>query len=294
MNKELSRRYERSLKELVEKWSEKAEVQGLVVYGSFLTSKMGRYSDLDLFIVKVGSDDMDSRVYLDGDELFNISVIGVEEFRRRLNASCLGELRMMLARYKVLFDREGELQKMLEQAAPCTNEEHDKYAITLLFHFLLELGRAENFFDLGETLDALHHSFHACEHDLRLALLDEELPFDTDVFHAGLSVKPELVTAIQDVMGDSSYDLALVSGFIDRLREEREELLGQYADNVLKYMPTDTAALSELKKQDVFSETGYILFQAYVEYGKLERVGVEKSVPGFHDMVAEEVGFRKK
>ena len=294
MNKELSRKYEKSLDELVRKWSAEDEVQGIVVYGSFLTAKMGRYSDLDLFIVKSGSDEMASRVYLVGDELFNISVIGIEEFESRLNVSCLGDLRMMLARYKILFDRDAKLKPMLEQAAPCTSSEYDKYAITLLFHFLLELGRAENFFDLGETLDALHHSFHACEHDLRLGLLEEQLPFDTDVFHAGLSVKPELVTGIQDVMGNSNYDLALVSGFLDQLREERDELLDKYAKTVLKYMPEQATALSELKKQEVFSEAGYILFQSYVEHGRLERVGVGQSVPGFDDIVAEEVAFRRK
>ena len=283
--------FERILERFAAEWSRKDETAAIVVYGSFLTGKMGRYSDLDVLVVKREDYPLESCVYIVEDRLLNLSVMRKGEFVRRLNAGCLSPLRLQLARYEVVFDRDGEVTEALRKASPCTRFEMDKYALTLLYRFLLQLGRAENYFNLGETLDAMHYIFHAFEQAVMLALLEKGLPFDRDVFNAGLQVVPDTVTAVQDLLGSQGYDLALVSELLEKLREEREDLLARHRDRLLSYMPERPAALSELRRLEVFAETDYILFQSYVEAGVLKRVGVEREIPGFPGSLLDEVAF---
>ena len=160
MNSNDFKRYENALKIVADRWSKVSGVEGIIVYGSYLAKKMGRYSDLDLLIVKKGDLPLSPCVYLEGDLLFNISVIGEDEVHRKLHKGCLSRMRMMLARYTILFDKNNAIENTIQKAVPDNEEEMNKFSLTLLFHFLLQLGRAENFFDLRENLDALHHSFH--------------------------------------------------------------------------------------------------------------------------------------
>lgn len=286
--------YEQVLNKFVERWSSNPDVCAVIVYGSYLTRKMGRYSDLDLIVVKRADYPQESRVYIDGDCLVNMAVIGLGEFTRKLAAGCLSPIRLSLARYKILYDPNGDAEKLLSSAAPCTRYEVDKYALTLLYRFLLQLGRAEKYFELGETLDTMHQLFHCFEKAIMLSLLKAGLPFDNDVFAAGLAVRPDLVATISDVMGHSTYDLALVSQLLERLRDEKDDLLAAHRDRLLEYMPDDEVELSELKAMEVFSETDYILFQTYAERGDLRRVGVVKDVPGFSGVKQHEVGFARR
>ncbi|MFA4985056.1 MAG: nucleotidyltransferase domain-containing protein [Candidatus Brocadiia bacterium] len=280
-----------ALDAFVSRWSKVPGVSGIIVFGTYLTGKMGKYSDLDLVVVRTEDFPLESCVYVENDVLLNVSVVGLDEFHKALNAGCLNSVRLALARCRILYDADGRTARTLQNLAPCTRSEVDKYSLTVLYRFLLQLGRGENYFTLGETLDSLHYLFHAIEEAIRIALLRKGLPFDRDHFAAGLHVCPELIAAISDILGKSTYDLALVSQLLERLKEEKEVLLESYKPVLLEYFPASPIALSELKRMPVFSETDNILFASYVEHGTLLKTGIEREVPGFPAQVVQEIGF---
>ena len=285
--------FEKMLDGFHAQWSQVEGVSALIVYGSFITGRIGKYSDLDVMVVKQDDYPLESFIHLKDGLLLNISVIGLGEFRRNLNIGCLCKLRRILARHRILYDKDGIVTELMKSAVPRTRFEVSRYALTLLFEFLLNHGRAENCLKLGDTLDSMRYLFIACELAIMFALLDDGHPFDRDVFSAGLKVRPDLVTKIQDYVGNTTYDLALAAELLELLTEEREALLTKYRDTLMDYFPQHSATLSELKNKAVFSETGFLLFQAYVERGDLKKIGISREVPGFTDISLNEVGFQR-
>ena len=92
MREDIHEAFGRALECVRDQWAATPGVSAVIVYGSYLARKMGRYSDLDIMVIRSEDHPLRTVTAVECDMLVSLTIMGLGEFTRRLNAGCLSPL----------------------------------------------------------------------------------------------------------------------------------------------------------------------------------------------------------